>query len=170
MHIPQKLNSENDSIRKAFIATSVALYLQSFHLQYEEDADAVMLSFLIANATAGQPGSTSGNQSGYNNAGQGNTGNSGDDGDSDDTNLGSSIVNNTGNIPADAEFMDAENKDVPRKDADASRQAEQAEDVATTSPGGTGENRIIGGTNPQGEIDWTGAVDKGSKDADAATG
>jgi hypothetical protein len=170
MYIPPKLKHENDSIKQAFVATSIALYLQACHLQYEEEADAVMLSFLIANVTAGQPGSTSGNQTGAGNSGQGNPGNSGDDGDSDDTNLGSSMVNNTGNIPADSEMMDAENKDVPRKDAEATMQAAEAEDVATTSPGGTGENRIIGGTNPEGEIDWTGAVDKGSKDADAATG
>jgi hypothetical protein len=170
MYIPPKLTPQNDSIKNAFVATSVALYLQACHLQYEEEADAVMLSFLIANASTGKPGSTSGNQTGAGNAGQGNPGNSGNDGDSDDTNLGSGMVNNTGSIPADSELMDAENKDVPRKNVEDSAQAAAEEDVATTSPGGTGEPRVIGGTDTEGEIDWTGAVDKGSKDADAATG
>lgn len=176
MHLPPNINPENDSIKKAFITTSIALYLQACHLQYEEEADAVMLSFLIANANAGQPNDPAGKQPGSGNAGNGNPGNSGDDDDSDDSNLGSSLVNNTGQITSDSDFLGAGNIDVPRKEKEASGQAEaeaegDEEQYAVTSPGGTGDTRIIGGVNPENdEIDWTGSVDEGTKDADAATG
>jgi hypothetical protein len=170
MKIPPK--PENDSIRNAFITTSIALYLQSCHLQYEEEADAVMLSFLIANANASNSGSTPGDQLGNNNTGQGNAGNSGDDDGSDDTNLGSSLVNNTGETAANSENIDADDKSVPKKITNTAGQSEvKDEPAATTSPGGNSDSRIIGGVNSEEDnIDWTGAVEEGTKDADAATG
>ena len=173
MNLLPKPNPENDAIRNAFITTSVALYLQACHLQHEEETEAVMLSFLIANATSGQPGSTPGNQSGGGNASQGNAGSSGDDDDPDEINLGSSLVNNTGQTTSDSDFQDAGDLEMPRKNNHTTGQSAGEEDKephAVTSPGGSGDSRIIGGVDSEDTIDWTGAVDKGTKDADAATG
>jgi hypothetical protein len=169
MNIPHKANLESESVKRAFITTSIALYLQACHLQHEE-TNSTLLSYLMAASDAGHTGTTSGNQSAGKNSCQGNAGNSGKDNDDSDgeTNLGSSLVNNTGQTVSDDEFNQAENTATPRKENSA-KQAE--EEVATTSPGGAGDSRIIGGVNPEDdEIDWDNAVDEGTKDADAATG
>jgi hypothetical protein len=172
MNIPPKGKPEMDSIKNAFITTSVALYLQSCHLQYEE-ADAVMLSFLIANASSSQSGNNAGKGTNAGNTGQGNKG---DDGDDDDTdhNLGSSLVNNTGQVTSDSEFIDAGKIDVTRQNSESSSESadeSEEENIATTSPGGSGDSRIIGGVKSEDDaIDWTDTLDEGTKDADAATG
>lgn len=159
------INPENDSIKKAFIATSIAMYLQACHLQMEEDSDAVMLSFLLANANSGQSGD-SGTGKG-NSSGQAGKGNSGNDDDSDDHNLGSGLVNNVGRVTEDSDVMGA--GDIGRRRPDK-RAAHDMDEEAATSPGGTGESRIVGGANPEeDDIDWTDVTDKGTKDADAAT-
>jgi hypothetical protein len=171
MNKPPKVKPEFNSLKKAFITASVALYLQSCHLQYEEEADALMLSFLIANAGSGQNsnGNKAGDGANTGNTSLGNTG-GGDDDDSDH-NLGSSLVNNTGQVASDSEFTGVGNTDVHRKQSEKTGQKADEADMAATSPGGTGESRIIGGSNTEdGEIDWTDAVDDGTKDADAATG
>ena len=169
MNIPPKANPESESIKRAFITTSIALYLQACHLQHEE-TDNTLLSYLMTSSDAGSTGSSSGNQSAGKSSGQGNAGNSGKDNDDSDeeTNLGSSLVTNTGQTVAAGEINEAGNTATPRKEESA-KQAD--EEVATTSPGGAGDSRIIGGVNPEeDEIDWDNAIDEGTKDADAATG
>jgi hypothetical protein len=171
MNIPVKTKPESEFLKNACIATSVSLYLQSCHLQYKEAADALMLSFLIATANSGQNrnDNKAGDGANAGNTSQGHTG-GGDDDDSDH-NLGSSMVNNTGQTASDSEFTGAGKTGVPRKETEQSGQKTDEADVAATSPGGTGESRIIGGSNPDDDqIDWTDAVDEGTKDADAATG
>lgn len=174
MNIPPKTNAEGESIKRAFVATSIAIYLQACHLQHEEDTETTLLSYLMASAVPGQPGNTAGNAAGSSKAGQGNTGNSGDndDDDADETNLGSSLVNNTGELTSEADITKGNNKENSVKEKDSSKKAANDEAVvAATSPGGTGESRIIGGANLEDdEIDWNEAVDDGTKDADAATG
>ncbi len=157
------INPESDPIKNAFIATSVAMYLQACHLQHEEEADAVMLSFLLATANTGQPGNSSmGNNSTGGQAGN----NGGDDDDSDNHNLGSGMVNNVGQVTDDSDIMGAGSIGRPR----TKRPSADTDEEAATSPGGTGNSRIVGGINPEDdEIDWNDVTDEGTKDADAAS-
>jgi hypothetical protein len=171
MYTPHKANRESESGKVAFIIAGMAIYVQACHLQNQQ-ARAGLLSYLIAGTDAGQTGSPAGKQPGGGTTGQGagSSGKNGDDDAGEETNLGSSLVTNTGQVATKSDVTGAGNTEQPRKENDAAKEITE-EDFAATSPGGTGESRIIGGVNPEDdEIDWNDAVDEGTKDADAATG
>ncbi len=150
------------------LTANILLYLRMLQQSGEP---AIPTSIRLTNADSGEKNSGSGNSTtGAGSAGAGHT--SGSDDEDTISNPSADLVNNTGDDIRISDFENAGIAGAPKPDPNSANNessSADAEAALAASPGGTGETRIVGGSNNE-NIDWDDVVDDGTGEADAATG